>query len=233
MEVRGDDSLELAVNDRGAQYPVTIDPLFANVEARLVQSSVGDMLGSSVALSGNTALVGVPGKKAALIFLTYEMPVGPQLWSQEAELSTDEEGSFGNYVALSNDTAVVGPHVFVRSGSDWIKQARLTASDGTELKSEVAISGETILIGAHVFVRSGTEWTQQAKLPSDTGETLQGPVALSADTALASGVRKVYAFKRVGTTWNSQGKLVVSNPDSYYNQTFGSSLALSGDTALV
>ena len=106
---------------------------------------------------------------------------------------------FGNGVAISGDTAVVGAnaygatvggpgaaYVFVRSGNSWALQQKLTASDGATddaFGSDVAISGDTIIVGAfgdttgantgqgsaYIFVRSGTAWTQQQKLTAGDG----------------------------------------------------------------
>ena len=65
LEVQGR-QLALVVNDRDATYPVTLDPLITSQEAKLGpeftgDGAEGDQLGSSVALSGDTALVGGAG----------------------------------------------------------------------------------------------------------------------------------------------------------------------------
>ncbi len=231
MEPDGADGLTLLVSDEDAIYPLTIDPLFANVEARLVQSSDGNFLGSSVSLSGDTALIGVPGAASAYVFTR-----SGTTWSKQAQLASADEDTFGNFVALSGDTALVGPHVFVRTGTVWNKQAKLVATDGTLLDGPVALEGNTALIGAHVFLRSGTTWNQQAKLVPSGGGNLDGSVALSGNTALASsttssGNRNVHVFIRVGTVWSQQATLGAN--DLSTGDFYGSSVAISGDTALV
>ena len=51
--------LTLRVDDRGAVYPVTIDPLFSQVKKLTADdAATGDFFGLSVAISGATALVG-------------------------------------------------------------------------------------------------------------------------------------------------------------------------------
>ena len=94
---------------------------------------------------------------------------------------------------------------------------------------------------AYVFVRSGTSWIQEAKLTaSDAAESdLFGlSVALSGDTALVGALfdddagsdsGSAYVFKRSGTSWSQQAKLTAS--DAAADDTFGRSVALSGDTA--
>lgn len=60
MEVNGR-SVHLVVEDALAEYPLTVDPLFTQ-QAKLLASDgvLGDLLGTSVALSGDTALLGPP-----------------------------------------------------------------------------------------------------------------------------------------------------------------------------
>lgn len=256
MEVFGSD-VALAVNDREAVYPVTIDPLFANVEARLTGGSFeGDSFGRSVALSGNLALVGAPGHDS--LFATeagsaYVFERTGGLWIEQQKLNAGNELSqnrpnFGISVALSGDTALVGEarnfgslgdttfdsaHVFVRTGTVWIKQQTLTV-DSVHIGSAVALSedGDTALVGsrddgAYVFARTGTVWSEQQTLAS--GKEI-GSVALSGDTALVgesfSFDGSAYVFVRTGTMWSEQQIL---NTFSFG----GVAVALSGDTALV
>jgi hypothetical protein len=185
----------------------------------------GDSLGYSVALSGDTALVGA----------TYDDTA-----------AGDGAGS---------------AYVFVRSGSTWTQQQRLAAADGAPGDSfgfSVALSGETALVGAglaqagtvndagaaYAFVRSGTAWTQQQKLvaaDAAPSSLLGNAVALAGDTALAGAylddnvggaqAGSAYVFARAAGAWSQQRRLVAS--DAATSDTFGSAVALSGDTALV
>jgi hypothetical protein len=132
--------------------------------------------GWSVALSGNTALVGVPGdyigtnssQGSACVFTR-----SGANWARQARLTASdgaEYDEFGISVALSGDgnMALVGAYaddvatnidqgsayIFTRSGTSWAQQAHLTASDGAaedQFGWSVAISGDgnTALAGAH------------------------------------------------------------------------------------
>jgi hypothetical protein len=51
-------SLRLLVDDRGARYPITIDPIAQQAYLKAHQVSAGDHFGSSVAVSGDTVVVG-------------------------------------------------------------------------------------------------------------------------------------------------------------------------------
>ena len=122
-------------------------------------------------------------------------------YNQRQKISSEPRGvgaQFGNAVAVSGDTMVVGAQfdgttasqagaafVFVFDGANWNQQARLLANDGAvadKFGSSVAISGDTIVVGAfnanaplsnggaaYVFVRMGTTWTFQQKLTANDG----------------------------------------------------------------
>jgi hypothetical protein len=197
---------------------------------------------------------------------------------QQAELTAGDAATydlFGDAVAISGDTALVGApyhdevgklnagavYVFVRSGGVWIAQAKLIASDGAAgdfFGDAVAISGDTALVGApyhdsvgkpnagvaYVFVRSAGSWTAQARLIAADGaaaDCLGDAVAISGDTALvgASGhdnagkpdAGAAYVFVRSAGSWTAQARLTAA--DGATLDQFGFSLDISGETALV
>jgi hypothetical protein len=200
-------------------------------------------------------------------------------WTQQAKLTpSDHGGVFGESVAISGDTIVVGSrysdvpgvsnagaaYVFVRSGAVWTEQAKLFASDAhssDEFGGAVAVSGDTILVGAeyaedpddgtveeqgaaYIFVRSGTVWTQQARLaPSDVflADQFGTSVAVSGDTAVvgskngdAPGVANVgaaYVYVRSGTVWTLQSKLTAF--DAAGGDRFSNAVAITGNTVVV
>ncbi|MCP4696630.1 MAG: hypothetical protein GY862_07250, partial [Gammaproteobacteria bacterium] len=244
----------------GSAYVFTRSGMAWSQQARLTPGDAtgDDYFGYSVALSGDTALIGAywndDGGSA------YVFTHSGTVWSQQAKLTASDTGEFGYSVALSGDTALVGDsldevtYVFTRSGTIWSQQQKLIADDAVtkEFGYSVALSGDTALIGAswddgggsaYVFTRSGTVWSQQAKLTvDDAADGVFGTsVALSGDTALIgapeddygdmSWAGSVYVFTRSGTVWSQQAKLIAS--DAAEESLFGSSVALSGDTALI
>ena len=153
-------------------------------------------------------------------------------------------------------------YVFVRSAGAWTRQTVLMADDptlGDAFGYAVALEGDRALIGAighphddtgygpgaaYVFTRSGGAWSQEAELaPGDgvRGDGFGGSVALSGGTALVgAAVHAVngnavqgaaYVFTRSGAAWRQQAELVAS--DGAFGDSFGESVALSGDVALV
>ena len=136
-----------------------------------------DIFGYSVALSGDTVLVGAPGTKigdqthAGAAYLFSRNRGGTDQWGLVQKLTAPDPPtsySFGQSVGLSGDTAVVGApgvdgpagaaqgaaFVFSRNqgGADrWGLVRTLTAPDAMEfdaLGDAVAISGGTVVAGA-------------------------------------------------------------------------------------
>jgi len=147
-------------------------PVSAGVtEVKLLASdgAASDYFGWSVAISGDTAVVGAynDDDKGSNSGSAYVFVRSGDTWTQQAKLLASDSAAydyFGWSVAVSGDTAVVGAYmdddkgnnsgsayVFVRSGDTWTEQAKLTASDGAEndyFGISVAISGDTWLVGA-------------------------------------------------------------------------------------
>jgi hypothetical protein len=254
----GDGGVALAVEDRGATYPLTIDPIAQQAYLKAANPNQFDNFGGSVAVSGDTVVVGAGGEQS------------------------NATGVNGNPSDNSADGAGAA-YVFVRTGGTWTQQAYLKASntDGFDFfGTSVAVSGDTVVVGAsgedsnaagvngdqsdnsaslagaaYVFVRTGGTWSQQAYLKasnSGQGDQFGGAVAVSGDTVVvaakvessnATGVNgnqadnsasfagAAYVFVRAGGTWTQQAYLKASN--SGQDDQFGRSVAVSGDTITV
>jgi hypothetical protein len=270
-------SPNVGANDEGAVYVfVRSAGVWTQQGPALVapDAAVYDSFGCSVALSGNTALIGAYGadigaqtnQGAAYVFVR-----SGSTWAFEEQLiAGDVDDAFGYSVALAGDTAVVGAptggadvegaaRVFVRSGSDWALQQELTLADaaaGDYFGYSVALSGDTALVGAPhddvgadadqgsaaVFVRSGSSWSLDGRLTAAAGgggDALGHSVAVPGDTALAGAycfggaARRGSAsvFARSGGEWAEQDGLSAAGGSAA--DAAGYSVALSGDLALV
>jgi hypothetical protein len=92
-----------------------------------------------------------------------------------------------------------------------------------------------------VFVRTGATWSHQAALEHPDGGAGDnfGSVAVSGDTAVVGAPGEgggadpgsAHVFVRTGATWSHQAAL--QHPDGGAFDSFGSSVAVSGDTAVV
>lgn len=213
--------LVLWVDDHGARYPLTIDPLFIwRQESRIVPATASRKLwfGKALAMSGDTLVVSNAGSTPS----AYVYVHSGGTWTLQAELKPNPPTSgygFGSSVAIAGDTIVVGA---------------AEASDGMTLSNGAAF----------VFVRSGTTWTQQARLlasdPENNaacggGVTLDGNTLVVGcyykDDGMTADVGAAYVFTRSGTAWSEQAKIVPS--DGIARLYFGLRLSLSGDTLAV
>jgi hypothetical protein len=245
-------------------------------EAELTASSLGttDGFGIAVAVDADTAMVGAPGHTSGQGAVFVFVRAGTS-WSLSQTLTVTGDGgpdNFGASVAIRGPLAVVGApgtmssrgsvYVLVRSGDTWAQEAELTASDGALMDlfgeavaldpapfSGTSLDGSTLVVGApgfatspspgraYVFVRTGGAWSQEGALSAGSGVGVGTSVALSGDTAIvgapgtASAEGTAFVFVRSGTSWTQEAALVAS--DAHTPQNYGSSVAVSGDTAIV
>jgi hypothetical protein len=199
-----------------------------SLQQKLIASdgATSDSFGWSVALSGDTALIGARGaavgansnQGAAYVFVR-----NGDSWTEQAKLFAsdgDNDDEFAWSVALSGDTALIGAwrddimgvvdqgsaYVFTRNGAVWSEaQPKLTASDGKTPDSfgwSVALLGNTAFIGA----------------PSvDVGANMNQGAA--------------YVFVRNNGIFAEQTKLAGSA--GAVKDSFGFSFSLAPDTALI
>lgn len=215
------DKLVYAYDDAGAVYPLTIDPWVQQAKLLPADGAEDDLFGISVALEGDTALVGAYGDddSGSASGSAYVFVRSGTIWSEQAKLVAADgtaNDNFGAGVALDGDTALVGAPDYFENG---------------------------IYGSVYVFTRAGTVWSQQTKLLRTSGaieDNFGSVVALDGDTALvgAHGLHddfsltgSAYVFVRNGTTWSQQSTLLA--PDGAGGDKFGGSVALNGDTALI
>ncbi len=214
----------------------------AHVYVKPADTTASLGFGRAVAISGDTVAVSATGFVAAI----YIFVRNGTTWSQQGYDFTTVNPywtyRFGDVLALSGDTLVVG--------------------DSGESNSASGVNGNQQNGGyssysgaAYIFTRSGTTWSQQAYLKAsnrDADDHFGIGVAISGDTMVvgapdedsaavgvngdqASNGRQnsgaAYVFTRSGTTWTQQAYLKASNPTDWGE--FGVRVAISGDTILV
>jgi len=193
----------LAVEEHGARYPLTIDPLAQQAYLKASNPDPSDEFGLTVAVSGDTVVVGAPFEASAV--------------------ATDP---------IDNHCPSAGAaYVFVRDPSShlWSFQAYLKASNTPTAADplavifgySVAISGDTIVVGS--------PWESEAAVGAVSAPAPQ-PMPF-ANLYVAPGSGAAYVFVRDGTTWTQQAYLKASNSDDVAQ--FGQSVAISGDTVAV
>jgi hypothetical protein len=183
-----------------------------------------DQLGRAVAIQGDTLLAGAPsadidGTSQGAVY-AYTRQGG--LWSESQKLF-DEEGAladlFGNALALTEDTALVGAYsaniggninqgaayLYARVGGTWFLEEKLLASDGSDPDQfgwSVALEGDEALIGAWKKNIDGVE-----------------------------GHGAAYLFRRSGMTWTEEQRLTPADGEEL--GLFGWAVALSDHVALI
>lgn len=190
-----------------------------------------DSFGTSVALNGDTAVVGALGEEtggllAGAAYVLLRSQGGTENWGEVKKLTAsdaEENDFFGISVAVSGDNAIVGAQGEDTGGSDagaayvfhrhqggtgnWGELKKLTASDPATLDNfgaAVAISGDTAIAGA---------------LGEDTG----------ADEASAA---YIYRRDQGGAgNWGYLKKVTAS--DAAEDNGFGAGVAISGDAVVV
>lgn len=158
---------------QGAAYVFVRPGAFWTQQQKLLANdgAADDRFGSSIALDEGTVLIGARTKSiggtggfgAAYIFVH-----NGTAWTQQQRLTASDGELFGNAVALSGGTALIGAalsdvgdnvnqgaaYVFTRAGTVWTQQQKLIASDGTdfdEFGRSVASSGDTLVVGASTY----------------------------------------------------------------------------------
>jgi uncharacterized delta-60 repeat protein/CSLREA domain-containing protein len=182
-----------------------------------------DRFGYSVAVDGDTAVVGADGQEAAYV---YEFQDGT--WTTVAKLTAGDGelgDRFGWSVGISGPTIVIGAYgdedhgrysgaayVFERPGTGWATTgdytAKLTAGDGAyddRFGGAVAVSGDTVVIGAYRDDDRGTN----------------------------SG--SAYVYQRPDTGWATTGVCTakLTAGDGAAADSFGMSVSVSGDTVVI
>jgi len=153
-------------------------------------------------------------------------------WVQQQKIVASDRGSedrFGKSVSINGDYAIVGSYyedqdvsggntldksgsayIFKRDGTSWVQQQKIVASDrgsGEYFGNAVSISDDYVIVGASYGDKDASG-----------GNTL-----INAGSA--------YIFKRSGTTWTQETKLVASDRENY--DYFGKSVSISGDHVII
>jgi hypothetical protein len=182
--------------------------------------SPGDNFGRSVAIEGNTIVVGsyIGDANELNTGSAYVFTRSGTVWSQQQKLAAPDANTgdkFGCSVSIDNNTIVIGAYgdgsntgsayVFTLAGSIWDFQQKLSASDacsGDLFGYSVAIDANTVIIGA----------------PQSNYLELEN-----------SG--SAYVFTRSSGLWSQQTVLYAS--DAGYTNYFGWSVALDGNFAVI
>jgi FG-GAP repeat/Bacterial Ig-like domain len=181
--------------------------------------SINPRFGGSVAIDGNTLVIGAPNDIASstnrgsvYIFLRN----GSNWTMQQKLIPSDGRGGFefGSAVAVDGNVIAVGAfrgevngvergsaYVFTNTNSTWVETTRLTDTTGGEFGSSISVSGNTIVVGSRY---GGVNF---------------------------SGTGFAYVYVRDANAWPLQTRLIAA--DTAYGDRFGSDVEIDGDTLLI
>ncbi|CAN5420107.1 hypothetical protein BH10ACI3_BH10ACI3_19130 [soil metagenome] len=210
----------------GAAYVFVFDGANWVQQAVLLANdgAVADKFGYSVAISGNTIVVGAFNADAPLSNggAAYVFVRNGTTWTQQQKLTASDgtaDDQFGSSVGVAGDVAVVGAnhadlpgnseagavYAYLRTGTVWAQTQRLSPSLdvllGDHFGDSIAMNGSRVVIGA-----SG----------DDTPQTAAGAVYVFA----AAG----------GGTFGFEQKLTI--PDGTNGDSFGFSVGFDGTTII-
>ena len=153
--------------DAGAVYVYTRSSSTWSLQGRIlvVDGVAGDGFGTDVAVDGDTALIGAPGRGGTGV--AYAFKRTGSLWAREGVLvgaDADPGDEAGGSVALDGDVAVFGAkgdsdvepqagaaYVFERVGTTWTEEVKLTDATpgvGDEFGTDVALKSTRIVVGS-------------------------------------------------------------------------------------
>jgi hypothetical protein len=210
----------------GSAYVFVRNGVTWTQEQKLVafDGAVGDWFGYAVAISGETAVVGVysDDDAGAESGSAYVFVRNGTVWTTQQKLTASDAATddwFGYSVAIDDDTLVVGAPF--------------------DEDTEVSNSGS-----AYVFTRDGGIWSEQQKLTVEypwLDDHLGFSVAVDGDTAVIGAPLKdlylsnyrsgvAYVFARDSEQWSQQQQNVAA--PGVLGGMFGYSVAISGETAM-
>ncbi|MEP6959306.1 MAG: FG-GAP repeat protein, partial [Nitrospirota bacterium] len=240
-----------------ATFNAGLPPFAQQAYIKASNAQANDAFGESVALSGDTLIVGAdseasnatgingnqadnsaPNSGAVYVFTRTN-----GVWTQQAYLkasNTNAQDEFGHSLDFSGDTLVVAAHG---------EASKATGVNGDQTDNTAPDSG-----AVYVFTRTNGVWTQQAYIKAsntDAGDEFGDTKALSGDTlavgaveaSCATGINgdqtnnncpaagAVYVLTRTAGVWTQQAYIKASNTDAGDN--FGQYVVVSGNTFAV
>jgi hypothetical protein len=158
-----------SATDAGAAYVFRYATGIWAEESKLLASDAGEdrHFGSSLAIEGETLLVGAPGPLDEQAGAAYEFRFDGMDWLEASIITPADPGTytaFGKSLVMNDDLAVIGGRVddgssippataflFRDSRAGWVEEARLLASDygGYSFGYSASLSNGRLVVGEH------------------------------------------------------------------------------------
>ena len=240
-------------SNEGAAYVfVHAGSVWSQLQTLIVEHP-GGKFGASVAIKGNTILVGTDSQSAAYVFTTSQ-----GVYYQTAELVGNDGGVFGSSVAIHKENAVFvngtggSVYYYANNGQGWVQQQKLAPVDLTansNFGSAIAVDGDRVLIGAsndagkgsaYFYEFSQGSWTPTKKIfafDRADGDGFGQSVALLGFYAVVGAYHAnatkgaAYVFERDNSLWTQLQELVAF--DGSAGDGFGGAVGVTAGSVLV
>jgi len=235
-----------------------------------------DRFGRSVSISkdGVRIIIGSRDKGTGGFFVrgaAYIFKCTGTTWTQEQKIKADVADTilFGISVSINADgnRVVVGSegdnsfkgsaYIFKRTGTTWTQEQKIVASDRANfdffgISVSINSDGSRVIISAtrddndigsaYIFKRDGTIWTEEQKIIASDGassDRFGTSVSINSDGSRViigaqeddSNTGSAYIFKRNGTLWLEEQKILAS--DAATLDRFGNSVSINADGSRV
>jgi hypothetical protein len=227
----------------GHSAPRPFDTTWNEQEVTSSDGIAADAFGFSVAIDGDTALIGAAQGSAAgtgtdnggagAVYVFKLLDTG---WTEVQKLTADDgvdDDEFGYSVALQGSTAIIGAvfnnqhqgaaYVFTRTVDTWAQTQKLVADDGAtddQLGWSVALDGDTAVLGAPGTTDGGDFATGAAYVFARSGGTFSQTQKLTADDGIGAddfgfgvAVHGTTAIITAANALGGQGKAYVFSSD--------------------
>jgi len=225
LELNGT-TLLLRVDDKGALYPIVVDPVIQLAKLTPSNGTTAGLFGAA-AISGDTVAVGAYSSSLGqgLVYIFVKPSSGWANMTETAQLTTSQTPNccgFGQSVAISGDVVIAGSggdganqagvvYVYIKPASGWTnmtESATLSPSDGYSglgFGASVASDGNTIAVGA---------------------------TSCSGDGNFGNG--EAYVFVKPASGWSNMTETgILGESDPAQCDEYGYSIAVSGNTVVV
>ena len=208
-----------------AQQQLTAESVVS--DGLIFDLSIGDQFGHSVAIDGDTIVVGAPTGVPSFVpledeFPSFVPPEGPVLILPPEDLVISP---LGVAVAPVASSAPGVAYAFEFDGTQWNEEQQLNASDFFSLDGEffvpgegfgnsVAIDGDTIVVG------------EPFNTACDLDFGILRPIS-------CGGEGGAYVYERAEETWQGQQRLAPELFSGVSDDLFGYSVAIDGDTIVI
>jgi hypothetical protein len=210
-----------------------------------------DQFGMSVALQGNTLLVGAP--KSNTTGRVFEFRLANGAWQHQATLLPEPNDIlFGATLAFHRNALAIGSgaintssvYTVTRNQSTWSAPSRIQLANVLSFGGALAIQDDTMVIGAphsnaaFIYTRSNGVWSQTTALAPVNNSLYgwsvainNGRIAIGAPLGNQGGA--AYVYRQVNGNWSPSFRLDALSAGGFGGENFAQGVALSATTLAV